>query len=369
MVVQRRLAQLVDELLERLVAAADAEFGVVGLALCVARSAVTDAGGMRQQVLDRHVAVRGHELHARVSGPRIDAPDGDFQVAQRRDPARGGRPQREAVLLVQDHHRDAGDRLAHRVDAEERVLRHGFLRFEVAVAVGVEVGDLAAAGDQAGGAGDLPGLDVAVHRRVDAGQAFGREADLLRLRDGDLRVGGQRRGGGKAQGEQQSRRQAARRMGTSSHRSLLSRTVRLAGVGRAMVALPEPARWVTCVSGNVGIPPAGGLRTFLAVSSLSDLAAWRTPGAPAPSPASEEDAPRSGDHSCGARHSESAVRTPGAATVPATPSFHRTARAGGRLGPRRLEDATCRYPSHRCARRTSRRASCPSGNLPGRARS
>ena len=201
-VVERRLADLVGELLQGLVSAANAELAVVRVALGVARSAVADSGGVGQKILDRHVAVRRHQLQAWVSGPRIDTPNGDLLIAEGGDPAGRGCAEREAVLLVQDHHGDAGDRLAHRVDAEERVLGHRFLRLEVAVAVRVEVRDLAAAGDQARGAGDFARLDVAVHRSVDAGEALGRETDLLGLRDGLIRVG-RREGGGGSQGQRE----------------------------------------------------------------------------------------------------------------------------------------------------------------------
>jgi hypothetical protein len=49
------------------------------------------------------------------------------------------------ALFEQDHHRHAGDRLGHRVDAHDRVGRHRRVLREAALAVGLELHDLAMA--------------------------------------------------------------------------------------------------------------------------------------------------------------------------------------------------------------------------------
>ena len=47
------------------------------------------------------------------------------------------------ALLIEDHHGDARDRLGHRVVAKDCVLRHGRMRFEIALAISPVVDDLA----------------------------------------------------------------------------------------------------------------------------------------------------------------------------------------------------------------------------------
>ena len=60
------------------------------------------------------------------------------------------------------HQRHRGDRLGHRVDAEERVVGHGAPAFDVHVAERGETGKFAAPRDGELTAGDTLGLDVVV---------------------------------------------------------------------------------------------------------------------------------------------------------------------------------------------------------------
>jgi hypothetical protein len=105
--------------------------------------------------------------------------------------------QPDQPFLDEHHHGDAGHRLGHRGDAEEGVLRHRLLRFEVHQAMRLEVDDPSAPGDERHGAGDLAGVDVALDRIVDPRQPLRRHARLFELLGltGRRAVGGERRHG------------------------------------------------------------------------------------------------------------------------------------------------------------------------------
>ena len=110
------------------------------------------------------------------------------------------------ALLVELHHRDAGDRLRHRVDAEERIERHLLVRRLLADAL--EVGDLAVANQHVGHAGCVAVGDRLLHPGVECIEPHGGEAQCGRIADccprpGEIRAGGRLRGG--ADGDSQSR--------------------------------------------------------------------------------------------------------------------------------------------------------------------
>ena len=85
----------------------------------------------------------------------------------------------EAHLAFFEQHQDShsADGLRHREGAEEGVLLHGLVRFNVHEALRVEPGDLPFARDQGDGTGDVMRVDVALHRVVDSRKAFLGESD------------------------------------------------------------------------------------------------------------------------------------------------------------------------------------------------
>ncbi len=73
-----------------------------------------------------------------------------------------GLVERDAALLEQHHERDRGDRLGHRIDAEDRVVPDRHLAFKIGIALHGAMDHLAAAVNQKPGAGKAVGVDIAV---------------------------------------------------------------------------------------------------------------------------------------------------------------------------------------------------------------
>ena len=139
---------------------------------------------MRHQIADRDVVFGGNRIDLRLArrcrcrgrrAGRLD--DRHLRVLELRNEARHRIGQPQLAFFHQHQDRDAGDRLRHRRDAEDRVLAHRRLRFEIHLALRLEVRDLAAPRHHRDRAGDLAALDVALDHLVDAQQALGREAD------------------------------------------------------------------------------------------------------------------------------------------------------------------------------------------------
>jgi hypothetical protein len=120
-----------------------------------------------EEILDRDLARRIGSLAA------------DLELGQLRKVARHRVGDLEASLLLQHHRRHAGDGFGHRVDAEERVGRHGEASVAVPVTEGLEVCDLALAGDEDHRAGQAARLDVLLCDPRQPGKALRREADVL----------------------------------------------------------------------------------------------------------------------------------------------------------------------------------------------
>ena len=76
---------------------------------------------------------------------------------------------RELALVLQHQNRDAGDRLGHRRDPEERVGPHRPFRRDVGEAGGLEVQDVVLVDDRGDGAGNFVLRDHLLHRFADAG--------------------------------------------------------------------------------------------------------------------------------------------------------------------------------------------------------
>src|SRR2546426_12634515 len=85
------------------------------------------------------------------------AADEDALIAPRRDELSHRIVELKASLLPQHHQPHAHDRLRHRVDAEDRILRYRPLSLDLEVALRLEVRDLSPARDEREGAGELAG--------------------------------------------------------------------------------------------------------------------------------------------------------------------------------------------------------------------
>ena len=124
----------------------------------------------------------------------------DFEAGEGGDVAGDGVVELPFSFFVEHHHGDAGDGFGHGVDAEDGIGFEG--------AVGLEAGDFAVAGDEGDEAGDLFFVDEALHGGVEAGEAFGGEAEGFGRGGGEgigLGPSGRGEGGGGEDGEGDSR--------------------------------------------------------------------------------------------------------------------------------------------------------------------
>ncbi|CAB4581694.1 unannotated protein [freshwater metagenome] len=118
--------------------------------------AVADAGRVGEDVPDRRWAVRRHEPPATV---RVGL--AHLEVLPLRDPPLDRVVEAEVRLLVERHHRHAGDRLGHRVQPPDRVVGDRQAPLAVAQAEVADVAHRAAPHDRHLRAGDLAGVQVA----------------------------------------------------------------------------------------------------------------------------------------------------------------------------------------------------------------
>ena len=130
------------------------------------------------------------------------------------------------ALLVELHHRDAGDRLRHRVDAEQRIERHRLVGRLLADTP--EVRDLAVTDQDVGHAGGVAVGDRLLHACVERVEAGLGEAERGRIGNRAARPG---------------------RIGRGRFRRL---TVQMSGEGQAKGGQPELS---AIVSRLHGIPP------------------------------------------------------------------------------------------------------------------
>ena len=171
---QRDLREIVDHSGERRArcAAADLRRAVHRIDRVCAEESVRQPRRVRQQILDGHrPRGRGRLIRLRIAARE------HFQIAPLRDVLRDRVVQLERAFFVQHHQRDAGDRLAHRIDAENRVARDRRRAFDVAFAVGEEMRLFAVARNQAQIAGQLAAVDVTFDERLDVAEFFVREAE------------------------------------------------------------------------------------------------------------------------------------------------------------------------------------------------
>jgi len=82
---------------------------------------IDEAGGVAQQVLDRHRALLRLERELPRSAGRIGGLDADHHIPEFGQILMNRRGEIELALLDQHHRGDAGDRLGHRGDPEDRI--------------------------------------------------------------------------------------------------------------------------------------------------------------------------------------------------------------------------------------------------------
>ena len=114
-----------------------------------AEHAVGEAAGVRHQLAHRHRVIR-RDLRDRAV---LRIHFRDLEVRELGNVLRHRIVELPLAFLEQHHHRDAGDRLGHRVDAEDRVLLHRRAALQVALAGGLELHDLAVLRDHRDDAG------------------------------------------------------------------------------------------------------------------------------------------------------------------------------------------------------------------------
>jgi hypothetical protein len=158
---------------------------------------------MPQQVADRDRAFRGRGLERGLAGLRVFLIDRNLHFGEFGQVFADRVVELKLAFLVEHHHRDARDRLGHRVDAVNRIEPHRLAGLDVCHAESFLISDLAAPRDQPSGARNLFLRHVPVHHSADVGEATTGQPDLFR-RDGgritirragrraDYRIDGQR---------------------------------------------------------------------------------------------------------------------------------------------------------------------------------
>ena len=158
----------------------------------VAGVVVGDARGVAQQILDRHRPLQRHEVELAV------VLDADLLVGKFRNEFRNGIAEQEMAVLDQHHDADRDDRLGHREDAEDRVVRHRCRCRRALPAERLEPADLAAPRHHHGRAGQGSLVDLALEGVRHPLQPGRREPERFRFGLGEGRGlrGGAWLGGG-----------------------------------------------------------------------------------------------------------------------------------------------------------------------------
>jgi hypothetical protein len=156
-------------------AAADPRLPIDQMHRAVALVLVGDAGGVAQQVLDRHRPAQWDELQLAL----VD--DTDLLVGEFRDELGDGVGEQQVAVLEQHHDAGRDDRFCHREDAEDRIMGHRRRCRRVLPAQRLEPADLATACHQHGDAGDGSLVDLALECVRHRLQADRRQADGFRL--------------------------------------------------------------------------------------------------------------------------------------------------------------------------------------------
>ena len=135
---------------------------------------------MRQHVLYRDLAVGRHDVVLGVArglsrhhhGWAGLAGDGHLGILELGHEL-GDRVVQADLSLFDEHHDGyGGNRLGHRSQAEDRVLGHRSLGFDIRQALSLKVRDSALAGNQRNGAGDVAGVDVTLDGFADPAETL-----------------------------------------------------------------------------------------------------------------------------------------------------------------------------------------------------
>jgi hypothetical protein len=141
----------------------------------VGEQAIGEAGGMAHHLTDRRRPLRILQDHLAV---RTDAGE-DLHTCELRDEFRHRIIEDPVAFLEQDHHCRRGDRLGHRIDAEDGVRRQRRIPAQLGGAVGPERRHLAVTKDQGGDARHSSGLDHTRHIVIEPLQAVGVETQIF----------------------------------------------------------------------------------------------------------------------------------------------------------------------------------------------
>ena len=171
LVLQRQLRELGDELGVGLVRVEHVRRAVGLLDERVPELAVGDPGGMPEQVLHGHFAPHGFQ-HQRAVAGRVGFFHADLQVFQFGQDRRHRIDEPDLAFLGQHHDRKRDHGLGHRRDAENGIDGHRQFFLAVAIAEGLQVFELAAAGDQGHGARNDARVDVGPESGCEAREAL-----------------------------------------------------------------------------------------------------------------------------------------------------------------------------------------------------
>ena len=141
----------------------------------LAEEIVGQAGRVPEQILNGDGANRRREIEAAI------AFDADLRAGESRNEFRDRIGEQNAPFLDHLHNCDRHDRLRHRIDAEDRIMRHHVVGQWRTAAEGLEITDASLARDQGDGARNPPGRDLALKHVSKPVKPFFGQADLARF--------------------------------------------------------------------------------------------------------------------------------------------------------------------------------------------
>ena len=173
---QWQLAQLLHHRLQpaRGLEVVDLQLAIGGVDAGAHHEAVGEAGGVGDQIdhLHRPLGGRGDEGRRRIGQQGRHAAGVDPELLPGGNVGGDGVVEADQALLDQHHQSHRGDRLGHRIDAQDRVLAHRLVALDVHVAGHAGVDQLALAMDHGQDARQVAAVDVAVgHHLIELLQA------------------------------------------------------------------------------------------------------------------------------------------------------------------------------------------------------